>query len=329
MTLEDLFLTMGYDHELMVHDVPVDVSELGWEIETFDLEKSCRTWSLIKHIVVKDETDSYIVKECDLVVSPYHKFWARIDGADPKWIEARDCIHVDIELLNVTGEWMPCTISHSKKKTAICDIEVEGTSCYFSNGVLSHNTLYGDPDTTPGGSAIPFHASVRVKLTSGNQIKGKDKGRTDDTKDDVIAIKVIATTIKNKVSSPRRKADFEIHFGVGIEEHEQLLDEVNRVGPITKNGYIISCGGNGAWKEFSVADEKTGEVIHQKKFTKNMFKDVLSNPVWRPFIDELLDVALIKNTVRPTLESEVEAEEEMAAETAFNNAHPVAGTTGA
>ncbi len=189
--------------------------------------------------------------------------------------------------------------------------------------------LYGDPDTTPGGSAIPFHASVRVKLTSGNQIKGKDKGRTDDTKDDVIAIKVIATTIKNKVSSPRRKADFEIHFGVGIEEHEQLLDEVNRVGQISKNGYLISCGGNGAWKEFSVADEKTGEVIHQKKFTKNMFKDVLSNQVWRPFIDELLDIALIKNAARPTLESEVEAEEEMAAETTFNATHPVAGTTGA
>lgn len=170
--------------------------------------------------------------------------------------------------------------------------------------------LYGDPDTTPGGQSIPFHASVRIKLTSGNQIKGGDKGRTDDTKNDVIGIKVIATTIKNKVASPRRKADFEIHFGIGIEEHEQLLDEVNHVGTIKRNGYVISCGGHGAWKEFNVADEKTGEIVHTKKFTKNMFKSVMNNPTYRPFIDELFDAALIKHNVRPSDDIAQEAQEE-------------------
>lgn len=176
--------------------------------------------------------------------------------------------------------------------------------------------LYGDPDTTPGGQAIPFHASVRVKLTSGKSIKGSDKGYNDERKDDVVGINVIATTVKNKISSPRRKANFEIHFGRGIEEAEQLLDEVNGVGEITQDGYIISCGGNSTWKEFRVALADTGEELHAKKFLKKDFGKLLSNPTWRPYIDHLLDRAFIKQNVLPTLESEVEAEEEMAEESA-------------
>ena len=53
--------------------------------------------------------------------------------------------------------------------------------------------MFGDPTTTPGGKAIPFHASVRIKLGAGQQIKNKDK--------EVIGINVSAKTIKNKENS--------------------------------------------------------------------------------------------------------------------------------
>ena len=75
--------------------------------------------------------------------------------------------------------------------------------------------MYGDPTTTPGGKAIPFHATTRIKLGAGQPIKDGD---------DVIGINVSAKTIKNKVAPPFRKVDFEIHFGVGIKEHEQIFD---------------------------------------------------------------------------------------------------------
>jgi hypothetical protein len=177
--------------------------------------------------------------------------------------------------------------------------------------------------------AIPFHASVRLKLTSGNQIKAKDKGVTDDRKDDVIAIKVIATTIKNKVAAPRRKAEFEIHFGVGIEEHEQLFDEVLGVGEIVRDGLKIFCGGTSTKKEFYVKDAKTDKVLHEKRFFKKDFGTLLTNPVWRPYLDEVLDAAFIKTPLKVTVESELAAEEAEAASALEAKTRPVPGVTGA
>ena len=56
--------------------------------------------------------------------------------------------------------------------------------------------MYGDPTTTPGGKAIPFHSSVRIKLGAGQQIQYKIKT--------VVGIHVSAKTIKNKVAAPFR-----------------------------------------------------------------------------------------------------------------------------
>ena len=162
--------------------------------------------------------------------------------------------------------------------------------------------LYGDPTTTPGGMAIPFHSSVRIKLGAGSQILNKDK--------EPIGINVSAKTIKNKVSAPFRKCDFEIHFGKGIFEHEQLFDVLRKHGGETVDGYTIEVGGNGAWKTLNVWNDE-GEQIVEKKFYKADFDQILVDAEYKQYLDMLISKALIrKNNEEVDIDAESYSEVE-------------------
>ena len=146
--------------------------------------------------------------------------------------------------------------------------------------------MFGDPTTTPGGKAIPFHSSVRIKLGAGQPIVNKDK--------ETIGINVSAKTIKNKVSPPFRTANFEIHFGVGIKEHEQVFDVLRKHGPETVDNMIIEISGTGAWKMLSVKDAVTGNKITEKKFYKSDFDEILNDPELGKYCDLLLECAMTR-----------------------------------
>jgi len=147
--------------------------------------------------------------------------------------------------------------------------------------------MYGDPTTTPGGKAIPFHSSVRIKLGAGQKIENKEK--------EVIGIHVSAKTIKNKVSPPFRVANFEIHFGKGIREHEQVFDLLRKHGSEIVGGKEICVSGTGSWKSLTVVDTSSGQEIIEKKFYKSDFDKIMSNPEYSEYIDQLLEYAMIRN----------------------------------
>lgn len=149
--------------------------------------------------------------------------------------------------------------------------------------------LHGDPTTVPGGMAIPFHASVRIKLGAGQHIQNKNG--------DIIGIHVSAKTVKNKVSPPYRTANFQIHFGKGIVEHEEIFDVLRdsgsrQIGPLT-----VCVSGDGAWKTFSVVEgEKT---LIEKKFHKAEFGEILRTPEYRPYLDALIEASLVRSSTDP------------------------------
>ncbi len=154
--------------------------------------------------------------------------------------------------------------------------------------------MYGDPTTTPGGKAIPFHSSVRIKLGAGQRIENKDK--------EVVGIHVSAKTIKNKVAPPFRTVNFEIHFGKGIKEHEQVFDLLRKNGPEEVDGKLIGVSGSGSWKTLSVTDTETGEIMLEKKFYKADFDKVLEDPEYSGYCDALLESAMVR--IMSTPESE-------------------------
>jgi protein RecA len=146
--------------------------------------------------------------------------------------------------------------------------------------------MYGDPTTTPGGMAIPFHASVRIKLGAGQQLKNKAG--------DIIGINVSAKTIKNKIAPPFRTCNFEIHFGVGIKEHEQLFNILRRAGSFVKDSIETSIEGTGSWKTITVVNVDTGEEILSRKFYKADFYQVLADEQYRKYLDGFIDHVMIK-----------------------------------
>jgi len=153
--------------------------------------------------------------------------------------------------------------------------------------------MYGDPTTTPGGKAIPFHSSIRIKLGAGQEIKSGD---------DVIGIQVNAKTVKNKVSPPFRKVDFQIHFGKGIVEHEELFDIIRKHCKdheviVDNMKYLID--GGGAWKTISISDARTGEIVAEKKFYKANFNEIVTSPDWADAVDILTEAAMIKKLGAP------------------------------
>jgi recombination protein RecA len=106
--------------------------------------------------------------------------------------------------------------------------------------------MFGDPWTTSGGKALPFHASTRIRLKNMGQIK--------DAKKNTIGMKMRAQVIKNRLGPPMRHADFELYFESGIDDTGSWL-HVLKAHNLVKQG--------GAW--YTIKDQNGKDIKFQSK----------------------------------------------------------------
>jgi recombination protein RecA len=125
---------------------------------------------------------------------------------------------------------------------------------------------FSDPWTTPGGKGIPFHASVRIRLSSIGAIKAKVNGQ-----DTIVGSRVKAKLVKNRCGPPLREAEYAVYFDSGIDDYGSWLETMKDYNLVRQSG---------AWYEWT--DQTTGEII--KFQSKDFVSKIISNPEYKEVV---------------------------------------------
>ena len=150
-------------------------------------------------------------------------------------------------------------------------INKTNTTCIFINQLREKiGIMFGNPETTTGGNALKFYASVRLDIRRVTQLKDGDS---------VVGNQVRVKVVKNKVAPPFRKAEFDIMFGEGISKSGEIVDLGVEYGILKKSGSWFSYGdtrlaqGRDATKQLMMDNPELAEELEQK-----IMAAILGNP---------------------------------------------------
>jgi recombination protein RecA len=142
------------------------------------------------------------------------------------------------------------------------------TAAIFINQLREKiGVMYGNPETTPGGRALKFWASVRLEVRKGEPIKvGTEQ----------IGARTKVKVVKNKVAPPFRTAEFDMIFGEGISRSGDVLDNAAARNIVTRSGTFYNYGetrlGQGRDKARTYLDENAEVFAEIDKKVRDAFK---------------------------------------------------------
>ena len=155
-----------------------------------------------------------------------------------------------------------------RKLTA--NINKTNTCCIFINQLRDKiGVMFGNPETTTGGNALKFYASMRVDIRKMQQIKEGE---------DILGIRTKVKIVKNKLAPPFRKSEFDIMYGEGISKTGEIVDLGVELEIVKKSG---------SW--FSYGDTKLGQG---RDSVKNLLRD---NPELMKELELKIATALLNN----------------------------------
>ena len=235
-TLEKLFDFCGYNFQGLEEDTTIYIEDQNIEILSYNFKKQKPEYKKVISLTRKRDALYYYLTlktNSNIVLlkgTESHRIW---DPSVKDWKSIRDVKFI----LNESKEEVPVLCQAGTKSGPVLDLEVEDSSCYFSNGILSHNTS--------GGNALKYYASQRVDVRRTGGVKDGDN---------LVANSTRVKCIKNKVATPFKECEFEIRYGQGIDTLLDLLTQASEAGIIEKSG---------SW--YSYNNQKVGQGTVQSK----------------------------------------------------------------
>lgn len=225
--LEEVFSKAGINWKEMKENETIDISDKNFKLKSFNHKTGEVEYKRILSLVRKEDSETYELVSSKTGENLFrgtnaHRIY--VLGQEERYFSFKELEDKESFLcLTSEGSTISCFIRKTNEKEPILDVEIEDNENYFANNILSHNT-------TPGGNALKFYASVRLEVKRIEWIlEGKE----------TVGLLIQMVCTKNKTAPPRKKYEVTMTFDKGFDAHLEWIDFAIDLGTITKLSSVM------------------------------------------------------------------------------------------